>query len=89
MIKQKHVRIAIAIMMAVNLLILLWSVLGYGIHYETDDDASMAAILAGAYGEPSPFVVYSNILYSYIVGLFYRIPGNHFNWMVIFHYGMT
>lgn len=85
---KKRVKAALGIMLLINTLVLLWSVLGYGITYEVDDDVSMAAILAGAYGESSPYIVYGNIIYGYILQLFYQIPGNFLNWLVIIHYGM-
>lgn len=86
--KKKQHRLAIGIMIIVNIVVLLWCVKGYGIHYETDDDISMAAILAGAYGESSAFIVYGNIIYGWFLKLLYQIPGNHLNWMVLVHYGM-
>ena len=42
---------AMGLMVLVNVIMLLWVVFGYGIFWEVDDDPSMAAILAGAYGD--------------------------------------
>ncbi len=86
--RKRQQQLALALMVAVNMLVLLWSIKGHGIFYETDDDISMAAILAGAYGESSAFIVYGNIIYSSILKLLYQIPGSHLNWLVIVHYGM-
>ncbi len=85
---KKQVKIALGLMLLVNGLVLLWSVFGYGIYCETDDEAIMAAILAGIYGEHSPFIVYGNILYGSFLKLLYQLPGNHLNWLIIVHYGM-
>ncbi len=86
--RKKSERTALVILFLINLFVLLWSVFGYGIYYEVNDDAAMQAILTGAYGESSPFIVYGNIIYGYMLSLLYQIPGNQWNWMVVIHYLM-
>nr|WP_297767785.1 hypothetical protein [uncultured Butyrivibrio sp.] len=44
-----------------------------GINYETNDDTAMNLIAAGAYGEPSQYLVYSGILWGYFIKLLYSI----------------
>lgn len=85
MLKRKT-QAAFGLLLLVNILVLLWSVFGYGITYEINDDVSMAAILAGAYGETSPFIVFGNFIYGSLLELLYRIPENHLNWIVIINY---
>ena len=47
-----------------------------GINYETNDDTAMNLIAAGAYGEPSQYLVYSGILWGYFIKLLYRLFPN-------------
>lgn len=44
-----------------------------GINYETNDDTAMNLIAAGAYGEPSQYLVYSGILWGYFIKLLYSL----------------
>ena len=53
--------------LALNLLFLAISLLVFGSMHETNDEFTIAAIASGAYGESSPYLVFSNIIYGYFV----------------------
>ena len=81
--KRKY---AVGLMFLINIVVLLWVVFGYGLSWEVDDDPTMAAILAGAFGEPSAYIVYGNIVLGYLLKILYQLPGNIINWIIIFYY---
>ncbi len=54
----------------------------FGIRYDTNDDATISNIAAGAYGEHSQYIVYSNILLGYLMkALFALFPS--VSWYVV------
>ncbi len=54
--------------------------------YETDDDFTLGAISSGVFGEKyKPFLIYSNILYGYILRVFsWFLPS--VNWYIVMEY---
>lgn len=58
------------IIIAINIAFVMLAVLLFGAEYEKDDDFVMASIASGFYGFVSPKIVFSNIIYGYLlVGL--------------------
>ncbi len=61
--------------------------LAYGIRYDTNDDATLANIAAGAYGPDRIHLVYVNILFGLLLRPLYLLaPGA--NWYVIVQLGL-
>lgn len=55
------------------------------VRYESNDDTILNMIAAGAYGEPSQFILYINIVYGYFLKLLYTVvPAvNWYLWMFL------
>lgn len=68
--------------LALNLLFLAVSLLVFGSTHETNDEFTIAAIASGAYGESSPFLVFSNILYGYFVTFLHTLIQS-VNWYMV------
>lgn len=65
-----------------NLLFLAVSLLVFGSTHETNDEFTIAAIASGAYGESSPYLVFSNILYGYFVTFLHTLF-QPVNWYIV------
>lgn len=55
-----------------NLIIFL-VFLAIGVRFETNDDVGMEFIVAGVYGEPSPYMVYTNYIIGLVLSNLYKI----------------
>lgn len=76
--KHKAVNILLAVFIAVISFYIIYST--QGISYQTNDDAQLANIAAGAYGDWL-HMIYVNIVFSVILRPFYALY--HANWYVI------
>ena len=75
---EKWLKIAIALAIAVGAALITINV--FGIRYQTNDDATLSNIAAGAYGD-SLHMVYVNVLFSLLLRPLYAI--SQANWYVI------
>lgn len=75
------------IIIAINIAFVMLAVLLFGAEYDTNDDFVMASIASGFYGFVSPKIVFSNIIYGYLlVGLYHIAP--MINWIIVIYYLM-
>lgn len=58
----------------INLLLLVVC-LGVGLQFETNDDVGMKILTEGFYGEPSNYIIFSNVIWGTIIATSYRICG--------------
>jgi len=69
--KRKDLLIAIGI----NIIFFIAFVLIIGPKHETNDDMALSLLVEGAYGVRTPYMIYSNIIWGYLlVGLYSLIP---------------
>ncbi len=59
--------------LAVNLTALLSALLLFRPFFEENDDSSIALIAEGAFGQRSPYLIYTNILYGRLLSLLYAL----------------
>ena len=76
--ENKTAKIAIALLIAVSAAIITLGL--FGIRYQTNDDATLSNIMAGAYGD-TLHTVYVNVLFSVMLRPLYAIAQT--NWYVI------
>lgn len=76
--KQRQTLLAAALPLAVFFITLAF----FGIRYETNDDATLSNIAAGAYGSGSQYLIYVNILLGWLLKPFYFLLPS-LNWYVI------
>jgi len=77
-LEGKHVKMAIAVIIAVVAAFLVFNT--YGIRYETNDDATLSNIAAGAYGD-TIHMIYVNVLFSILLRPLYALI--QINWYVV------
>lgn len=75
---NKTVRMAIAVLIAVSAAVITLSL--FGIRYQSNDDATLSNIMAGAYGD-TLHTVYVNVLFSVMLRPLYAVAQT--NWYVI------
>ncbi len=68
----------------ISVIVFILSITYGEIRYETNDDAIINMIAAGAYGEPSQYLVHSGILFGYFVKCMYVILPDVNCYLVIF-----
>lgn len=66
----------------INSIFAIYALLFFTPYNETNDDIGMNDIVSGAYGEKSPFMVFSNIIYGYILKGVYSICPD-VNWYTV------
>ncbi|MDO5603163.1 MAG: hypothetical protein Q4G07_10395, partial [Oscillospiraceae bacterium] len=76
--KQRQNLLAAALPLAVFFLTLLF----FGVRYETNDDATLSNIAAGAYGPDSQYLIYVNFLLGWLLKPFYAVLPS-LNWYVV------
>jgi len=79
--KKNKRKIMIFISVAIPIITLLTITSLYGVRYQSNDDATLANIAAGAYGNDTLHMVYVNILFSVLLRPLYAIY--NVNWYVI------
>lgn len=73
--KTNSKRLDLLIALGLNVLFFIAFVFVIGIKHETNDDLALSLLVEGAYGERTPYMIYSNVLWGKIlVGLYEWIP---------------
>ena len=75
--KKDWRRTALAMALALACFFATWAV--FGLRYELNDDAQLANIAMGAYGEDTHHLVYVNVLLGWLLKPFYALAAN-VNW---------
>ena len=75
--KRDWRRTALAMALALACFFATWAV--FGLRYELNDDAQLANIAMGAYGEDTHHLVYVNVLLGWFLKPFYALAAN-VNW---------
>jgi len=68
--EKKHIVLFLVIL---NVLVLLFMMFGQAPIYETDDDFTLAGIASGAQGEPSPYMIFCNIVLGWLLVALYSV----------------
>lgn len=68
--------------------LLFWVLFKYaGPHFETNDDFAMSAIASGFFGQSSSYIVFSNIIFGFILKTMFKlVPA--YNWLVVSYYAL-
>lgn len=89
--KQRSKKIILSSVIIALLINLIFVILGYLFNVpfnETNDDTGMAAILSNAYGSGRTHMVFSNVIYAYLLsGLYQLLPG--INWYSVMQFLIT
>lgn len=73
--KANSKRFDLLIALGLNVLIFIAFVFVIGVKYETNDDLALSLLVEGAYGQRTPYMVYSNVLWGMmLVGLYTLVP---------------
>lgn len=73
--KADSKRVDLLIALGLNILVFIAFVFVIGVKYETNDDLALSLLVEGAYGQRTPYMVYSNVIWGMIlVGLYTLAP---------------
>lgn len=75
----------LCVSVVVNLLIALLAIFVFGVHFVCDDDTSMSYIAYGIYMEPSARIVFSNVVYGWLIKSLFTIRET-INWQVALYF---
>lgn len=78
-IKKQNKKVQLLLSVALPLLIFILTVVVFGMHYRTNDDATLANIAAGAYGQTMR-MLHINVVFATIMRPFYMLFSS--NWYV-------
>ena len=81
MIKLRNNNTICALVINIIIIIIYFSL--FNIVLETNDEFAFSAFLSGAYGESSPYMVFSNVFYGMFLKIFYSLEIG-VNWYSIF-----
>lgn len=78
-------RVDLLITAGLNIIFFIAFVFVIGVKYETNDDLALSLLVEGAYGDRTPYMIYSNVLWGeLLVGLYTLVPAIKWYLVVMF-----